>query len=282
MMRLHRFLATLSQPHRLVSAIWRRTGIGSFGLRLRYDAIERPPYAYGVYFAALQAKKLHVPRISVVEFGVAGGNGLLVLERHAKAVERELGVGIEVYGFDTGAGLPPALDDYRDTPHFFKAGMYRMDWEALKKRLTRAQLVIGNVADTARPFFEKCQPAPIGFVAFDMDLYSSTRDAFQLFGCSDERLMPRVICYFDDLVWDGSDLLFMSPYVGELLAVNEFNEENSDQKISPIYAFEKQRVFPCPWSSQMFAFHRFHHPLYNVFLRQENLNDHLALRVRAR
>jgi hypothetical protein len=35
-------------------------------------------------------------------------------------------VDIELYGFDSGSGLPPPLD-YRDMPHYFRAGLYEMD-----------------------------------------------------------------------------------------------------------------------------------------------------------
>ena len=48
----------------------------------------------------------------MLEFGVAGGAGLLSLERIAELVEGLTGVEIEVHGFDTGTGLP-APKDYR-------------------------------------------------------------------------------------------------------------------------------------------------------------------------
>ena len=66
----------------------------------------RPHYTWGVLHAAHLAKVLGIKRISVIEFGVAGGNGLVSLENIAQEVERLLGVGIDVYGFDTGVGLP--------------------------------------------------------------------------------------------------------------------------------------------------------------------------------
>jgi hypothetical protein len=52
------------------------------------------------------AKVLNLPRVSVFEFGVAGGSGLVSLERVAELVEQKTGVGIDVYGFDTGEGFP--------------------------------------------------------------------------------------------------------------------------------------------------------------------------------
>jgi hypothetical protein len=49
------------------------------------------------------AKALGIKRVSVIEFGVAGGNGLVALDRIAEKVEQALGIDIDVYGFDTGA-----------------------------------------------------------------------------------------------------------------------------------------------------------------------------------
>src|SRR5215831_11062434 len=69
--------------------------------RSRFQGIERPAYYYCVYQGALLAKRLGHDSISVIEFGVAGGNGLLNLEMHAEKINEELGIKIEIYGFDT-------------------------------------------------------------------------------------------------------------------------------------------------------------------------------------
>jgi hypothetical protein len=271
---LDRLLTALLFPHRLVVAIWKRLGWGPFSVRLRYDAVQRPHYAYGIYWAAIQAKRLGLARISVIELGVAGGNGLILMERHAAAVERETGIVIEVYGFDLASGLP-SIADYRDMPYFFRQGAYPMDRGALEARLKRAKLVIGDVAETSRSFVTDHDPAPIGFIAFDLDLYSGTRDAFALFSAPDDRVLPRVMCYFDDLI--GPDLFLMNDHVGELLAIREFNARCEGQKISAIYGLDRKRIFPCAWSGQMFACHRFDHPLYNRFIAEEELTNSLAL-----
>ena len=105
---------------------------------------ERPNYLWGTLCAASLARALGIPRISVIEFGVAGGNGLVALERAAEEAERLSGVGIDVYGFDTGRGLPKPKD-YRDLPQLWGEGNYRMDVERLQKRLSRARLLLGPV-----------------------------------------------------------------------------------------------------------------------------------------
>ena len=61
-----------------------------------------PQYTWGVLQAAHLAATLGIRRISVIEFGVAGGNGLVALERASERAEAESGVQIDVHGFDTG------------------------------------------------------------------------------------------------------------------------------------------------------------------------------------
>jgi hypothetical protein len=113
--------------------------------------VPRPHYAYCLYEAARLAKLLRIPRISALEFGVAGGNGLVVLEQHARWIERDLGVQLEIYGFDGGEGLPEP-EDYRDVPYAWKAGFFKMDRPSLEQRLEISRLVIGNVQGPAKRF----------------------------------------------------------------------------------------------------------------------------------
>jgi hypothetical protein len=86
----------------------------------------RPHFTWGVLHAAHLARAIGAKRISVIEFGVAGGNGLVSLERVAEHVESVLQVGIDVYGFDPGAGLPKPLD-YSDSPNLWTEFAFPMD-----------------------------------------------------------------------------------------------------------------------------------------------------------
>jgi hypothetical protein len=241
-----------------IPSLWLRLGLGSFTTRLRFDMLERPHYAYGLYSAASMAKTLGVPTIAAVEFGVAGGMGLLALERLADAIEHEVGVSIQVFGFDSGAGMPPPVD-YRDLPHVWGQGFYVMDVDALKRRLTRAKLFLGDVAATVPKALDSGLP-PLGFVAFDLDYYSSTMAAFRLFDGPHAMRLPRVYCYFDDVI--GPDFACMNEHVGELLAIHEFNDSHPKQKISPIVNFSTLRERPATWNVKMYAHHDFEHPLY--------------------
>src|SRR5215212_7949970 len=76
----------------------RRMKLGSFERRLSIGAVTRPHYAYCLFHGAKLAKRLGHHRISVLEFGVAGGNGLVAMEEIITEVTQELGIDIEVYG----------------------------------------------------------------------------------------------------------------------------------------------------------------------------------------
>lgn len=221
----------------------------------------RPHFAWGVLSAAYLAKILGQSRISIVEFGVAGGNGLVELEQIADQVSPVYGVKIDVFGFDTGVGLPEPLD-YRDLPNLYRASGYRMDEAKLRGRLKRARLILGNVSDTIDAFMDSA-PAPIGFVSVDVDLYSSTMAAFKLFDGDPTRLLPRVYCYLDDVLGET-----FSEFTGERLAVTEFNAAHPMRKISPIFGLRYSLHEPHQmeaWPDQMFIAHLFDHELYGRY-----------------
>ena len=118
-----------------VVSLWRRFPIGSVALRTRYGAWSRAQYAYGTFHAAQQAKLLGLDGISVIEFGVDRGDGLLALESIAREVAHYFGIRISVLGFDTGEGMPSPAD-YRDLPYVWGKGFYRMDEAKLRKQLS--------------------------------------------------------------------------------------------------------------------------------------------------
>jgi hypothetical protein len=116
----------------------------SIRTKARWDAVDRPQYLAGVLAAADEALRDNLTAISVYEFGVAGGNGLLALERLSEAVEKETGISISVFGFDSGTGLPTLIGDYRDYPDRWRPGDFAMDELQLRKRLKpTTRLIIG-------------------------------------------------------------------------------------------------------------------------------------------
>lgn len=95
----------------------------------------------------------------------------------------------------------PSPEGFRDLPYVWDQGFYKMDAESLRSRLKIAELVLGPVAETIPSFVQRGGVPPIGFVAFDLDYYSSTKRAFGLFEGSAETRLPRMYCYFDDIMW---------------------------------------------------------------------------------
>lgn len=254
----------IAQPFPLRFQIMRlldsRLDVLSYPSKIKYGVLNRSNYGYCLLEAAKLAARLGHKKISAIEFGVAGGNGLVAMEKHAKFVEKELGVSIQIYGFDSGVGMPPPID-YRDMPYLWQAGNFRMDVDKLKARLTSAKLCLGPVEETVGNFCEREQPAPIGFIAIDLDYYSSTKAALEIFRADHNFLLPRVVCYLDDVV-GGVDWAF-SEYAGELLAIKEFNAENEHMKIAPPHGLRfANGHLPMDWHDKVFVAHRFNHPDY--------------------
>ena len=253
MNKLTTFLARLSEepPFRLFTkAAIKRLPV-SVRTKARWDVASRPQYLAGVLAAAEEAIQEDVREIAAFEFGVAGGNGLLALAEIADAVHAETGVKVVVYGFDTGSGLPELTGDYRDYPDHWQLGDYPMDEEALRRRLRpNTTLVIGNIRDTLPQTLPNIR-APIGFVAVDVDIYSSTCDVLRMFSAHDRRMLRRVFMYFDDV-----DLMFTHRFAGELLAMDEFNGSNACVKIDRWRSITKMRPFPeAAWLNRMYIAH---------------------------
>ena len=222
-----------------------------------------PYYANCIWKAAETAKKLGHNRISIMEFGVAGGNGLVASEYHALEIGKIFGLTIDVYGFDTGEGLP-ASEDYRDCPEMFGQGSYTMDEVALRDRLRTATLVLGDIQATLPELLRSNSLAPIGAMFVDVDLYTSTLPILDCLENDDRHFLPIIHMVFHDIFQEGE-------FQGEALAIKEFNRKHKTLKISPeLLDFTKktwgmQRVKRCV---------RFTHGEYNGKLLSDYSYDH--------
>jgi hypothetical protein len=248
----------------------------SYQERLDLAVMPKASYAYLLFRGASLAKRLGIPRITAVELGVAGGNGLLAMERHAATTEKMTGIGIDVFGFDTGKGLV-APKDTRDLPYRFAEGTFAMDVAALTSRLKRAELVLGDAVETFREFMTT-GPAPLGAVSFDMDLYAPTEGVLKSMNdhAEEARFLPRVPVYFDDVV--GNREQDYNVYTGELLAIEEFNQENPNTKLVEDRHF-KTLPLNFDWHHSTYTMHRFGHPQYDTYIRKAR-PDSLALKDR--
>jgi hypothetical protein len=238
-------------------SLWCRFPVGSVQTRTDFGIWERPHYAYGIHCAALQARGLGLPAISAIEFGVAGGRGLVAMQSIAGQIAADTGVAIRVFGFDSGQGMPPPTD-YRDLPYVWQGGWYKMEPEKVRARLQGTELILGDVAETVSAWVRRADVPPVGFAAFDLDYYSSTKQAFGIFAA--QRHLPRTYCYFDDIMWP--EHACHNEFIGELCAIREFNEEHAHRKICPIHLLGHMRPHPAAWNDHMYVMHDFQHELY--------------------
>lgn len=242
---------------------------GSYRAKVDFDLVVRQQYAFPILYAADAAKQYGHKAVTIIEFGVAGGAGLLNMCRIAERTQRATGIEFRVIGFDTGKGMPPPLD-YRDLPESFQAGDFPMDAPRLRQALPGfAELILGDIADTVPEFLRSLDgEAPIGFVAMDVDYYSSAKKALSVLSGSPNSYLPIVPVYLDDIGVDGSN-----PWTGELLAVDEFNRDNKLRKIAPFTLLRSRRIFKnTQWIDRMFAAHIHDHALRSPAHRRQSRN----------
>ncbi|MUL63471.1 hypothetical protein BOO86_03255 [Mycobacterium sp. CBMA 234] len=229
--------------------------------QVQLGILPRPAYAYAAICASETAVRLGYKEVTWIEFGVAGGAGLIVLEAIKAQVERVLPIHIRIIGFDMGSGLPTPVD-YRDLPYAWKSGFYEMDIPALKSRLTNAELNIGPISDTLPTFIANGSPdAPIGMISFDLDYYSSTVEAFKIFDLSADSILPRVFCNMDDVIGSGE---VFSDYTGARLAIREFNALSELRKLSACHDFAQFGYER--WQEKVMVYHDFEHPRYSDYV----------------
>ncbi|WP_439151666.1 hypothetical protein [Winogradskyella sp.] len=229
---------------------------GSFRRKVFYDLILRPHHAFSILKAADEAKERGFNEIDILEFGVAHGSGLMNMIKIAERVSKTTKVKINIYGFDTGEGMPEPID-YRDHPEYYNTGDFPMNRELLEGKINgKAHLFIGPIKETLRDYLkQKSKMSPIGFVSIDVDYYSSTKDVFELFKHDAQSFLPLTYIYFDDIFMDNHN-----NKCGELLAIKEFNEENKLRNIAYHRFLENKRLFKnSNWIKQIYFLHVLDH-----------------------
>ena len=77
---------------------------------LKYFTIKfrqfRPHYETIMLESVIEAKKLNYDEITFIELGVAGGNGIVALEKYKTKIQKIYNIKIKIFGFDYGEGLP--------------------------------------------------------------------------------------------------------------------------------------------------------------------------------
>jgi hypothetical protein len=256
---------------------WKVKKTGTFRQREQYGLVSRAAYAYGMLRAADLARFLGKSKVTVCEFGVATGNGLMNMVELAGPIREETGVEVKVVGLDTGAGLP-TVEGYKDHPELWSVGDFSMtNKDELTRRVGgRAELIFGDIKDTVDGFVAGLdESAPIGFISVDVDIYSGARSALRCLQGRPELYTPAVSLYCDDV-----QFFFANRWCGELAAIEEFNEENALRKIDVDRSLPGHRpILHTAWYGAMFVCHVLDHesrqrPRERTGL---SLKDHYAL-----
>jgi hypothetical protein len=231
---------------------WWRVAVDCLWAGARSPTV-RANYLCGSIIGALQAKKLGLRKIYLIEFGVATGGGFRSLVAVGDLIRSHFDIGVEVVGFDNRDGLP-AITDYRDHPEIWSSTQFAMDdlFDGLDDfaKANGARLIIGDIADTLPAFLRDMNAsegngAALAFCSIDVDLYSSTVPitAF-LEQVEASRLLPATVLYVDDVFVNWT----YSRFAGEGLAIDEFNNRNDRRKIELKHKGHK-----------LFALHAFDH-----------------------
>lgn len=229
---------------------------GNYRSKIDFDLIIRSQHAFGLLKAADRALKLGYNSVSVIEFGVASGAGLINIQKIAANIQKHTGVKFNIYGFDNVVGMPPHKD-YRDHPDLYKEGDFPMNYELLERNLDKnTTLIIGNIKDNISSFLENLPlDSPIGFVSIDVDYYSSTKDVLTVFESESSKYLDIVYLYFDDIHLEEHNSL-----CGEKLAINEFNERNRKKIIEKYSFLEAHRIFKhASWLKHIYLLHNLDH-----------------------
>lgn len=232
---------------------------GNFRTREQHGLITRANYLYGMLRAADVAKYCGKRSVTVIEFGVASGDGLLNMIHLAPTIEKETGITLRIVGFDTGRGLP-SVQGYKDHPELWRARDFSTeDRSALTGKLDgRAEIIWGDINDTVGPFAASIDPSsPLGFISVDVDIYSATKAALRCLNGPAEKYNPGISMYFDDV-----SFFFANEWAGELAAISEFNDEHELRKIGPDLSLPGRRpALSANWYSKMYVCHVLDHEI---------------------
>lgn len=222
-----------------------------------FDALRYPAYALGLQTACKYARLASAAGFTAIEFGVAGGNGLMELSKYAAEMSQRTGLKIKVVGFDSGAGLPQGTD-YRDAPWLWNPGDFPCNVNKLRLVLpTEIELVVGQIQKMLPHWFEERPRLPVGFVSVDVDYYSSTASILETLGNVDVRcLLPFVSFYFDDV------LRYLTPRcTGESAALDEFNRSHDRRQFDRDDWLSEDRPFGNRlWLRRMYSLCCLDHP----------------------
>jgi hypothetical protein len=235
---------------------------GSYKMKIACDLVVRQQYAFSLLKTAELALAQGLRSVTVIEFGVAAGAGLVNICEISRNITKLTGVDFEIFGFDSGRGMPPPRD-HRDHPEVFSEGSFPLiDRSALIRALPpNAKLILGDIEETLPSFIANLSPtSPVGFVVIDVDYYSSAKECLNVFIGAPDHYLPWTLVYLDDTGFESAN-----PWAGELLAVREFNDENEMRKIHLFTGLRHKRLFKhTSWFDQVYLLHVLDHARRSV------------------
>ena len=235
---------------------------GSYKMRIACDLVVRQQYAFSLLKTAELAMAQGLKSVTVIEFGVAAGAGLVNICEISRKITQLTGIDFEIFGFDSGKGMPPPRD-HRDHPEIFSEGSYPLiDRSALMRALPdNAKLILGDIQETLPPFIDGLSASsPVGFAVIDVDYYWSAKECLKVFLGGADNYLPWTLVYLDDIGFESAN-----PSAGELLAVREFNEENEMRQIHLFEGLRHKRLFKhTSWFDQVYLLHVLDHGRRNI------------------
>ena len=137
-----------------------------------------------------------------LEFGVFNGMTINMISKYCD----------KVYGFDSFEGLPDDWNGVCKKEHFQVKGLPKVD--------KNTDLIKGWFNDTLDVFLNKNPSIIIDMIHIDCDLYSSTRDVFNIL-LKHNKMKKGLIIVFDELI------NYNKFYEGEIKALYELNVNNN-------------------------------------------------------
>ena len=251
------FYERLTDPLHLNLIALGVAAFGSYRTKVKWDLVVRQHNAYAILKAADTARGLGLKTVSLAEFGVATGAGLMNMAAIATRVTAATGIEFKLYGFDTGQGMPPARD-YRDHPDMYAQGDFAMDFERLRLRLPpNCSLRLGEIGATVSDFLAGLPDSePLGYAVIDVDYYYSAVDALRVLAGRPTQYLPLSFIYLDDIWCERHNSA-----CGERLAVAEWNRDHPQRLIERHPFLEQGRPFRrARWLRQMHFLHVLDHP----------------------
>lgn len=256
-------------PFVLLGRVWAKLA-GSVLSRERWGVLDRPSYAYGLLRAAQIGKYFGHHTVTVCEFGVAHGAGLLNMAELAGKIGAALDMKFRVVGFDTGTGLP-TVHGFKEHPEIWSSGDFKLaDSGELRARIgPRAELILGDIRESIGGFIKTLKPdAPLGFISVDVDLYSAAAASLLSLTGEANLYLPAVSVYFDDVAF-----YFANRWCGELAAIEEFNAAHEMRKLDIDRTLPGKRpVKYARWYPQMYTCHILDHPQRQTSAKRQALN----------